>query len=196
MTRIFPSLAAVSLGLFLASIVLGLSIGDLYNQPDQDVLHTRGIHMLTGVSAAIAVVFVLSIAITYFVGTSRWCKEVTETYLLDAAPLVQSTKLKRKTFPLCVVGMLTVVVVGALGAASDPGTGRPDTASMTNIHLAGAFLGLTLVCFIYYRVWLNIAENQLAIQKIVAAVRDIRVEKGLDVEPESAEKTTDVVSTP
>lgn len=196
MTRIFPSLAAVSLGLFLAAVVLGLSIGDLHNQPDQAVLRTRGIHMLTGVSAAIAVVFVLSIAVTYFVGTSRWCKEVTETYLLDSSPLVRSTILKRKTFPLCVVGMLTVVAVGALGAASDPGTGRPDTASMANFHLAGAMLGLALVVFIYVRVWLNIAENQLAIQEIVSAVRTIRIEKGLEVEPDPAVENADLAAAP
>ena len=41
--------------------------------------------MLTGTSAALAVVFVHSIAVTYFIGTSRWCKEVTETYQLDAS---------------------------------------------------------------------------------------------------------------
>ena len=195
MTRIFPSLAAISIGLFLASIVLGLSIGDLYAQPDEGVLRTRGFHMLTGTSAAIAVVFVLSIAITYFVGTSRWCKEVTETYLLDSAPLVRSTKLKRKTFPWCVMGMLAVVVVGALGAASDPGTGRENTADMANVHFIGAFLGLAFVCFVYVRVWLNIAENQLAIQEIVAAVRAIRLEKGLEVEADPNAETTDLAAT-
>lgn len=138
MTRIFPTLASLSLGLYLASIVLGLTIGDLYDHPDQDTLNWRGVHMLTGTSAALAVVFVLSIAVTYFVGTSRWCKEVTETYRLDTDPLQRSTQLKRKTFPWCVVGMLTVVGVGALGAASDPGTGRENTADMADVHLAGA----------------------------------------------------------
>jgi hypothetical protein len=196
MTRIFPSLAAASLGLFLVAVVFGLMIGDLYSQPDEAVLNTRGVHMLLGTSAAIAVVFVFSIAVTYFVGTSRWCKEVTETYLLDSAPLVRSTKLKRKTFPLCVVGMLTMVAVAALGAASDPGTGRSNTAEMANVHLAGAFIGLAIVAFIYFRVWLNMAENQLAIQEIVDSVREIRIEKGLDVEPASAAETTDFAAAP
>ena len=194
MTRIFPSLAVISFALFFIAAVFGLSIGDLYNQPDEAVFRTRGIHMLLGASAAIAVVLVLSVAITYFVGTSRWCKEVTETYLLDPAPLVQSTKLKRRTFPWCVVGMLTVVVVGALGAASDPGTGRPNTASMANVHLAGAFIGLAIIAYCYYRVWSNIAENQQAIQQIVSAVREIRVEKGLDVEPAPQAENADLAA--
>lgn len=183
MTRIFTTLALLSLGLFLAAVVLGLSIGDLYDNPDADVLRIRGVHMLTGLAAALAVVFVHSIVITYFVGTSRWCKEVTETYRLDPAPLVRSNQLKRRTFPWCVLGMLTVVVVGALGAASDPGTGRPDTASMASVHLAAAFAGLALVGWTYLRAWSNILDNQAVIQKILDDVQQIRRERGLDTDP-------------
>ncbi len=183
MTRIFTTLALLSLGLFLAAVVLGLSIGDLYDHPDADVLRIRGVHMLTGTAAALAVVFVHSIVVTYFVGTSRWCKEVTETYRLDPAALVRSNQLKRRTFPWSVLGMLTVVVVGALGAASDPGTGRPDTASMANVHLAAAFAGLALVGWTYLRAWSNIMDNQAVIQKILDDVQQIRRERGLDTNP-------------
>jgi hypothetical protein len=182
MTRIFPTLAALSIGLFLASLILGLSIGNLYDNPTDATLRTRGIHMLTGTAAALAVVFVHSIVVTYFVGTSRWCKEVTETYRLDPAPLRRSTQLKRRTFPWCVLGMLTVVGVGALGAAADPGTGRPGTADMTNWHLMAAFAGLAFVAWTYFQAWQNIAENQLVIQDIVGRVATIRHERGLDVE--------------
>lgn len=186
MTRIFTTLAFLSLGLFLASIVLGLTIGDLYDQSDMEVLketlQTRGVHMLTGVAAALAVVLVHSVVVTYFVGTSRWCKEVTETYALGPESLQKSNQLKRKTFPWCVTGMLTVVGVGALGAASDPGTGREGTAMMANYHLAGAFLGLALVAWTYFRAWTNIVDNQLVIEEIVAQVQEIRRARGLDTE--------------
>lgn len=182
MARIFPSLATLSLVLYLATVGLGLSIGDLYSQPTDATIRMRGIHMLTGTAAALAVVLVHSIAITYFVGTSRWCKEVVETYHLDPQPLVRSARLKRSTFPWCVVGMLTVVVVGALGAAADPGTGRPDTASMASVHFAAAFGGLVLIAWTYYRAWLNIVENQQVIQEIVGKVAEIRRERGLDKE--------------
>ena len=193
MTRIFTTLALLSLGLFLAAIVLGLGIGDLYDQSDMDAflsaIHWRGVHMLTGTATALAVVLVHSIVVTYFIGTSRWCKEVTETYALDRGPLQQCTKLKRKTFPWCVMGMLTVVAVGALGAASDPGTGRPDTAAMANVHLAASMLGLALVSWTYYRAWTNIVDNQVVIDQIVEMVRRVRRERGLDTEPHSAETT-------
>jgi hypothetical protein len=185
MTRIFPTLAALSIGLFLASLILGLSIGNLYDNPTDATLRTRGIHMLTGTAAALAVVFVHSIVVTYFIGTSRWCKEVTETYRLDPAPLRRSTQLKRRTFPWCVLGMLAVVAVGALGAAADPGTGRPGTADIANWHLMAAFAGLAFIAWTYFQAWQNIAENQLVIQDIVAKVASIRRERGLDVEPTS-----------
>ncbi len=188
MTRIFTTLALLSLGLFLAAGVLGLSIGDLYERADQtafqEAFQTRGVHMLTGTAAALAVVFVHSIVITYFVGTSRWCKEVTETYLLDSATLVRSNQLKRRTFPWSVLGMLTVVAVVALGAASDPATGRADTASMVSVHLAAALAGLALVGWTFLRAWLNIQDNQAVIQKILDDVEQIREERGLDADVE------------
>ena len=145
--------------------------------------------MLTGTSAALAVVFVHSIAVTYFVGTSRWCKEVTETYQLDPQMLRQSTQLKRKTFPWCVMGMLAIVGVAALGAASDPGTGGANTADWANIHLGGAFLGLAFIAWTYFQAWLNIVANQSVIQKIVDAVAEIRQQRGLDTERQPAATT-------
>ena len=144
MPRIFTTLALLSLGLFLASIVLGLWIGDLYDMSDAEALErtlqARGVHMLTGTATALAVVFLHSVVVTYFIGTSRWCKEVTETYRLDPSALVKSTLLKRKTFPWSVLGMLTVVGVGALGAASDPGTGRANTQAMADYHFIASLL--------------------------------------------------------
>ena len=183
MSRIFPSLAALSLGLCLAAVVLGLSIGDLYEKPPSEAtIRWKGIHMLTGTSAALAVVLVHSIAVTYFIGTSRWCKEVTETYRLDPQLLGRSTRLKRQTFPWCLLGMLAVVAVAALGAAADPGALGADAASWVNIHLIAAFAGLTVIAWTYYRAWLNIVANQAVIQQIVDAVRVIRQERGLDTE--------------
>ena len=188
MTRIFPTLAALSLCLMLAAAVLGLFIGDLYEQPfpSDETRQVRGVHMLTGTGAALAVVFVHSIVVTYFVGTSRWCKEVTETYRLDPQLAARSLLLKRKTFPWAVLGMLTVVAVGALGAASDPGTGRENTAAMANNHLAGALVGLAVVAWTYYRAWLHIGSNRQVISQIVALVKQIRDERGLDQPTASA----------
>jgi hypothetical protein len=182
MTRIFPMLATLSLMLMAAALAIGFMIGDLYAEPvpTLETFIWRGRHMLTGVAAALAVVLVESIAVTYFIGTSRWVKEVTETYGLPFSDLIESTRLKRRTFPWCVLGMLTVVAVGALGAASDPGTGRPDTASMAAVHQLAALAGLFVVACTYYRTWLNIVANQDVIARIVQQVQQIRTARGLD----------------
>jgi hypothetical protein len=173
--------------LMAAALVLGFSIGDLYTTPpDPAALAWRGRHMLTGVAAALAVVLVESIAVTYFIGTSRWCKEVTETYRLPPADLAESTRLKRRTFPWCVLGMLTVVAVGALGAASDPGTGRANTADMAPVHQIATLVGFCVVAWTYFQVWLNMAANQDVIARIVAQVQRIRAERGLDAPPVAA----------
>lgn len=177
----------VSIGLFLATVVLGLSIGDLYEiPPNENTFWWRRVHMLTGTAAAISILFVHSVGITYFVGTSRWVKEVTETYLLDAKFLVESTVLKRRTFPFAVIGMLGVVGIAALGAASDPGNGRPDTAWWADIHLYGAFGGLAFIMWTYYKSWLNIVSNQGVIKQVLAEVARIRQAKGLDTEDQPA----------
>jgi hypothetical protein len=182
MTRMLPTLASLSLMLFAAALALGLTIGDLYASPvSEATLAWRGRHMLTGVAAALAVVFVESIVVTYFIGTSRWCKEVTETYRLPPEDLAESTRLKRRTFPLCVVGMLTVVGVSALGAASDPGTLAANTADWVDYHFVAALAGFAVVAWTYYASWLNVATNQRVIERIVAQVRRIRQEQGLEV---------------
>jgi hypothetical protein len=182
MTRIFPTLASLSLMLYGAAIALGLTVGDLYGKPVAEAaLAWRTRHMLTGVAAALAVVFVESIVVTYFIGTGRWCKEVTETYRLPPGDLVESTRLKRRTFPLALVGMLTVVGVGSLGAASDPaavfGAGA---AGWADWHLAAALAGFCVVAWTYYREWLTIAAQHGVINRIVAQVQRIRQEMGLD----------------
>lgn len=185
MTRIFPSLASLSLMLTLAAMGLGLMVGDLYASPPVEAaLQSRGRHMLTGVAAMLAVVFVECIVVTYFIGTSRWCKEVTETYGLPRDDLAESQRLKRRTFPWCVLGMLTVVAVGSLGAAADPGTGRQGTAAMADNHLAASLAGLAIIAWTYYRAWLAMAANQGVIERIVFQVQRIRAERGLD-DPQS-----------
>ena len=53
MTRIFPTLASLSLMLFVGAVVMGLSIGDLYDNPSESTLAWRGRHMLLGTAAAL-----------------------------------------------------------------------------------------------------------------------------------------------
>ena len=183
MNRVFFSLATLSLLLILSAMIIGLTMGDLYAQPvaDETLTWARA-HRLTGLAAALSVVFVNSIVVTYFVGTSRWCKEVVETYRLDPSLIRESAALKHRTFPWAVCGMLTVVGMTALGAAADPATFRPDTASWAAYHLAGALVGIGFILWVYFVCWSNIEANHHLVQRIVAETRRIRQERGLEVE--------------
>ncbi len=173
-------LAALSLILLIAAAVLGFSIGNLYARPEpsQETLRWAMLHRLTGVAAALAVVFVESVVVTYFIGTSRWCKEVVETYQLDPAIVIASNRLKRRTFPWALMGMLAVVGIIALGGAADPATLQPNTQAWAYWHLISAFLGIALVAGTYLVSWNNIMANHAVIQQVLALVSTSRQERG------------------
>jgi hypothetical protein len=188
MNRIFLTLASLSIILLVATMMLGLSMGDLYEQPapSRDTLHWATLHRLTGVAAALMVVFVESVVVTYFIGTSRWCKEVVETYQLDRSPVLASNRLKRRTFPWALAGMLGVVTVIALGGAADPASLQPNTKAWANWHLVGAFLGIGLVAWTYLVAWNNILANHAIITGLIAEVSRLRKDRGLDAGADSA----------
>ena len=181
MTRILLTLGLLSLLVMGVTLCLGLAIGDLYAEPSQQTLRLATAHRLAGPAAALMVVFVESIVVTYFIGTSRWCREVVQTYQLDPAPAEASQRLKRRAFPLALAGMLVVVAVGALGAASDPATGRPGTHDWVKIHLVAAISGFGFIAWTYYMAWNYIASNHAIIGQIVAEVARVRRERGLDL---------------
>jgi membrane associated rhomboid family serine protease len=168
------------------TLVLGLTLGDVTNPLDRETQQLATVHRLSGIAAALAVVLVNSFVVTYFIGTSRWCKEVVEAYSLAGEPSRRSTLLKRRTFPLAVVSMLTVVAIAALGGAADPGAalrvqplfGLP----WAKVHLAGAMTGLALIGYSFYMQWINIEANRQCIANILGEVRRIRIERGLEVE--------------
>src|SRR5947209_6745236 len=72
---------------------------------EQAELHVRAprdrklIHFYLGLASSLLVILVNSITVTYFIGTSRWCKEVAQTYELSPDLVRRSDKLKRTTFP-------------------------------------------------------------------------------------------------
>jgi hypothetical protein len=186
MTRILPTLASVSLILLLAAATFGFSLGDVYAQPRPVETQTlMRWHFLTGLMAALAVVLVESVVVTYFIGTSRWCKEVVETYRLDPAAVQASNRLKRRTFPWALAGMLAAVGIIALGGASDPATG-PNTKEWVNWHLWGAMGGIVLIAWTYFAAWNNVVANQAIINKLVDEVaqtrRDRLMEKSVTAE--------------
>lgn len=180
-TRIFVPLACFALVLLAAALVVGLSIEGFRVNPTEELLRWATVHRLSGVAAALVVVLVNSIVVTYFIGTSRWCKEVGETYRLDSTFIRRATALKRKTFPWAVASMLTVVGVIALGGAADPATMLPHTEDWVTPHLLGALGGLAFIAWTFVVEAQNIAANHTVIADVLAEVKRIRVDRGLEV---------------
>jgi hypothetical protein len=131
--------------------------------------------------AAIVVIFANSISVTYFIGTSRWCREVVEGYSLDANLLSRSVVLKRRTFPWAVSSMLVIVGVATLGAAADPGTGLPNTADWVLPHFFAGLLAMAFVGFSFFVQAANIRAHYGVINDIMFEVRKAREARGLAV---------------
>jgi hypothetical protein len=141
------------------------------------------LHMLLGSAAAMMTVLVSSISVTYFIGTSRWCKEVCETYGISGDLAERSARLKRNTFPWSLAGILAIIAVVALGAAADPsGANWGRAGGVVVPHYLGAMIGLVIVMASFWMQLSRIAENHAVIEEILAEVARIRAERELPIE--------------
>jgi hypothetical protein len=187
--RFFYPLALLAVVAMTGVFFLGIYLHtfDVRNALDKEAQRLATMHRLTGIAAGLSVLLVESVVITYFVGTSRWTKEVAETYRLEPSFVQRSTRLKRRTFPIAVCGMLVVVGITALGGAADPGSqlsrrmisGLGDI-SWADIHLGFAVLGIAAIVVGFYWQAQHVASNQRIIQDVLAEVKRIRTERGLD----------------
>ncbi|HUY33056.1 MAG TPA: hypothetical protein VMV69_09765 [Pirellulales bacterium] len=203
MNRIFTPLAVSAMFLMLIALSLGLGLRahEIRDSRDRVAQQWATTHRLAGVGAGLVVVLVNCVVVTYFIGTSRWCKEVVDTYSLDREFIRRGTRLKRRTFPYALLNMLLVVGVIALGGAADPGGAvqvnariaelraaesggqHPDPSieahvlgglTWAHLHFAGATLGLCFVAYAFFVEWHNIADNQQVIEEVMAEVTAVR----------------------
>jgi hypothetical protein len=182
MERVFSRVAIFAVALLVATAGLGLWLGDLHGVTDPRVLRWGTVHRLSGVLAALLVVLVNSMAVTYFIGTGRWCREVVETYALDPGYIERSKQLKRGGFPFALLGMLGVVTIVALGGAADPASGRPGTQDWVNYHLVGGISLVAAIAWCFQAQLPNMRRQHALIEEILGEVRAVRKARGLDVE--------------
>ena len=178
----------VGLTFVLVSIVLGLTV-DTSDLTTEAARSWKRVHMIAGILSGIAVMLVNGIVITYFIGTSRWCREVVDTYQLDLRLAQRSAALKRRAFPVTLGCMLVVVVMVALGGAADTARTLPPPPlgmAWSDVHLIGSLLGTLFLIWASYLQWTAITVNQQVIAAILERVREVRQAKGLDVEDEAA----------
>lgn len=187
MDRIITPLASLTILLMLLTLAVGLWLGtgDIRDPADTAARSWFRLHFLLGVATGLAVVLVNSIAVIYFIGTGRWCKEVVQTYSLDPAITARSARLKRQAFPYALANMLLVVGVLALGGVADPGGSvrvtPPGGLSWGQWHLLAAATTLAVLVYGYFVLWHLIREHQVIIREVLAHVERIRRERGLPV---------------
>jgi hypothetical protein len=176
--RIFPFLVLFAAAFFAATMFVGFAV-DLGGQFDMAARRMMDLHFLSALATSLVVLLVNGIVVTYFIGTSRWCREVVDTYSLPAELAQDAQRLKRRTFPFSAGNMLLVVGLMSLGAAAH--TRVPPLPGMTwsEIHLLGVFLFLAFMAWASYVQWTNIRANQDVIARILNEVRAIRAAKGL-----------------
>jgi len=181
MATVFSRAAWFAVALLAATAGLGLWLGDLHGTTDPARLRWATVHRLAGVFTALVVVLVNSLAVTYFIGTGRWCREVVETYGLEGQLIARSTRLKRAAFPLALVGMLAVVAIVALGGAADPASGRRSSRDWVTPHLVGGIGLAGVIAWCLQAQVPAIRRQHELIDEVMAAVRRERAARGLDV---------------
>ncbi|MGI8978010.1 MAG: hypothetical protein ACR2FY_02170 [Pirellulaceae bacterium] len=168
------------------------SAGEAFAAPRRNLT----LHFYLGVASSLLAILVCSISVTYFIGTSRWCREVVETYRLSPEFVQRSDSLKRRTFPYALLGIITVIVIVALGGLSDSSipwrrafedekdwfNATFPPVSMVNIHYIASMIGLLVLAFVFWMQARRIAANYAIIDEILALVARIRGERGLTKE--------------
>jgi hypothetical protein len=131
-------------------------------------------HVWLGIASALVTVLVNCISVTYFIGTSRWCREVVDAYGLDESLALRSKRLKRRSFPFALLGMLTTVGIVALGAASDPGASLASPASWVMPHVLAALLGTSAIAAAFYFQVRSLSDNLDLINEIMGEAERVR----------------------
>jgi hypothetical protein len=184
MTRIFTTLALCSTLTLLAALWLGLGIGDATVR-DSAVQSRVMVHFLTGVAALVFAVLVHALVITYFMGTGRWLEETCRAYHLGDSWQARSRELKWRLYPAIVATLLLLIGTGALGGAADPASAvgfqgiGPLTAAQ--VHLSVAIVTLLVNAAVNIFEFLALRRNGLLVLEVLAEVRRIRIERGLEV---------------
>lgn len=119
MYRIFPMLAAVAVISMCVAFGLGWVIEDASSIAPDKMAQVRW-HLFVGLGAMVFVCLVHSIVLTYFMGTGRWLEETSKAYSLTDEYFAASKKIKYRTIPVMLVGIVLIVITGAFGAMADP----------------------------------------------------------------------------
>jgi hypothetical protein len=151
------------------------------------------IHIWLGVIAVMVSLLVNSVSITYFIGTSRWCSEVVHAFKLEPELADQSRRLKRRSFPWALLGILVTLGIASLGAAGDPFSSTSSPSTWVNAHWMLAIGGTVLIGASFVSQATALSANYQVISTIMQGVEERRASQRANNEssPEVAEEKAD-----
>lgn len=170
MIRIFVGLVVAHTVLTAVTLAMGFTF-DPYSDLRPD-------HWDAGLATCILTLLVHSIVLTYFVGTGRWVREVSEVYGFEKGLHAQAWKTKQRAIPFAVGSMLVIIAAGALGAAADPGaTVRLGTwlgVSAAWWHLIGATAAMVFNAASFWVEYRALRAQSAIIDRVMQEVARVR----------------------
>jgi len=131
-------------------------------------------HFVLGLFTALAVLLTHCLAITYFLGTGRWVKEVCIEYRLPEERWPRQTReIKRKNTPRAILAMLVTIATAAAGA------GRQNFDWPAWIHAALAGTALVVNAMAWVVEYRNMRTNIRILDEVYAETDRMRAELGL-----------------
>lgn len=147
------------------------------------------VHVLLGVTTGLVVLLVNCLAVTYFIGTARWCREVVETYSFDEKYITRSDAIKGAALPYAIVGIVATILLAGLGAASYRGASILSNAETFVLpHHIAAWLTIAALAWSYHIQAEKISENSALIEEITDEVQRVRKERGLPTKEDDEEE--------
>jgi hypothetical protein len=172
MTRLFLVFATLTGLALLASAVSGTLSWLHGGLTSEGPLYIT--HFVLGLFSALAVLLIHCLAITYFLGTGRWVKEVCLAYGLPDQRWPRETRdIKRGNTPYAILAMLVTIATAAAGA----GRQNFDWPAWVHAALAGAALVVNAVVWVIeYR---NMRTNLRILDEVYAETERLRAAEGL-----------------
>jgi hypothetical protein len=148
------------------------------------------LHILLGVVAGLTVLLVNGLTITYFVGVSKWFREVVDAYSLDQKYATEGERIKRANFPWASSGMLAILILVFLGGAADAsGANGLKAAAWVQPHYIAAMIAIVWIAIAFWQQSQKLAENQTLIREVMSLVQAARAKRGLPTEALEAART-------
>jgi hypothetical protein len=171
MARLFLVFVTLTgLGL-LASLVSGTVSWQEHGLTSEGSLYLT--HFIVGLFTAVAVLLTHCLAITYFLGTGRWVKEVCLAYdLPDHRWPRQTRDLKRRNTPYAILAMLITIATAAAGA------GRQNFDWPAWLHATLAGITLVVNAAVWALEYRNMRTNLRILDEVYAETERMRAERG------------------